>query len=129
MPIGNQLPDDERLHQPNSSTALPQTVNVAIGSRVQHAGFADLHRSNHLMVRVCRTLFRPLGRFPVGTEFEIPDLNRKLVTFRMIIQRNPADMMFSGIGMRDFFTQRDGNIEYLARFDLVRSINYRNMLL
>lgn len=81
------------------------------------------------MIGVDRALVWSLGGLSVRREVKMPYLIGELLSFWLEVNGNPSDVMFCCIGMGYFLSQGDLHIEQFARFYLVWTFYYGNMLL
>jgi len=107
---------------------LPKAMDVAVRSGVEGARFLDFHPENHLMVGVNGSGIGALNRFSMGIESEVAHIVGIFIPLRVEVNAYPADVVLSGVGVRDFFSDANFYLEKFASFDLRGGFNYRDML-
>jgi hypothetical protein len=108
---------------------FPETVNVAVGCRVQDAWFLRRHFRRDGMIGVNGTLVCAIHGFTMGREFEVPDLNSEFFAFRFEEKLDPPDVVFRRIGVGDLFPEGDFDLKRFTGCDGVGTFNDGDMFL
>ena len=66
------------------------------------------------MVGIDRSFVRPLGRLAMGVELEAGHIVGELLSIRMEVQADPADVVLGRVGMGDLLAQGDFDFKELV---------------
>jgi hypothetical protein len=74
-----------------------------------------------------RAFVRAFDRLAMAAETEFPDHVGEFAGFRFEIDFNPLDVMFSGVGVGNFFADFERNDKFLVSFDNIRAFDDRGV--
>jgi len=111
----------------DSLSTFPHPMNVAECQSIDGSGFCNFRACGSSVIGIHGASVGSVNGFPMGTKFEGSNVIRELLTLRLEKDLDPANVVFSGIGMGDFLAEGDLNVEKCPGSHTVRTFNYRYM--
>jgi hypothetical protein len=102
-------------------------MDIAVTGCDYCAGFIGFKTNRRAGSRIDSAFIRAVSGFTVGTEFNLTDLDRKLAVIRLEVDRNPADMVFRFVWVRNLFANADTNLDVFAGSGFCRGLYHRNV--